>query len=515
MNSLDKTILVFFNKASKRIKTIFLINLSIVGLKILLCLIFSLLLISLFIVIPYALEISIGILIIGFTMLLIYGITKKTKKEEIALIIDSKGLNERLTTALEIINDSDEISMAQKKDTVKYISKFDIKKNLKINIDKKQVLLLVIMIFMCILVMLVPTNVRQEAKKIRDFDKYQKTVIEKINKEEENIEKLNDLTKEEKKDIKKILDNTKKEIRESEKNSEVSKTLERLEKKLDNKRESVSSEKLKEAISKAKNNLLDDFNREKEVEARKELNKLVNELIKNKESKSLAEAILSEDLNSINQALSEIESKISNMNSAELNTLSESLQKAALQMGDGELAESLENAANSILVQKLDMQSLAKAISGSINKSNGQNNNQNNTQSGGREQKDNQGFENSVGKGSENGGNGSGSGSGQGSTGWNTGSTIGKENSSEHFKGEQIYIPDRNEGNDLNLTGDKSSSGDTQQIENQSGINIAGKKVEYDKVLKDYSNNALEATDNSNLPQDLKDIIQNYFEGLN
>ena len=55
MDSLDKAILMFLNKASKRIKANFLLNLSIVGLKILLCLIFSLLLISLLIIIPYVL----------------------------------------------------------------------------------------------------------------------------------------------------------------------------------------------------------------------------------------------------------------------------------------------------------------------------------------------------------------------------------------------------------------------------------------------------------------------------
>ena len=60
MNSLDKAILDFINKASKRIKANFLINLSIVALKMLLCLIFSLLLISLFITIPYVEEISLG-----------------------------------------------------------------------------------------------------------------------------------------------------------------------------------------------------------------------------------------------------------------------------------------------------------------------------------------------------------------------------------------------------------------------------------------------------------------------
>ena len=79
MNSLDRAILDFLNKASKRIKANFLLNLSIVGLKILLCLIFSLLLISLFISIPYVLEICIGILVIGLVIILIFGFIKSPK----------------------------------------------------------------------------------------------------------------------------------------------------------------------------------------------------------------------------------------------------------------------------------------------------------------------------------------------------------------------------------------------------------------------------------------------------
>ena len=41
------------------------------------------------------------------------------------------------------------------------------------------------------------------------------------------------------------------------------------------------------------------------------------------------------------------------------------------------------------------------------------------------------------------------------------------------------------------------------------------KKIDYDKVIGDYSNSALEGANNSNLPQSLKDIIKNYFEQLN
>ena len=511
MNSLDKAILIFLNKASKRIKANFLLNLSIVGLKLLLCLIFSLLLISLFITIPYIEEICIAVLVIGLIIILVYGFIKAPKKDKVALMVDSKGLDERLITSLELIGCEDNISIAQKKDTVESIKKFDIKK-IKISIDKKQSLLSLGLIIMCILILFVPSTARKEAQKIRDFDKYQKSVIEKVEKEKKEIEKSDDLSAEEKEEVKKLLEDTVKELKESEKKSEVNKTLERLEKKLEDKKEKLSSEKSKEALENSKKKLLDDFNKEKEAEAKKDVNKLVNELMEKQQSKPLAEAMLSGDQEAINKELAEIQNKLGSMSSSELSQLSESLKNAALEMSDEELAEALKNASNSVLNKKLDAASLSSAISKSINNSNGQNNNSN-QQSSGSGQNQQQNSNSGQGQGSSGtGSSGSGSGSGPG---WNTGSTVGKENDLENSTGEQIYIPGRNEGSDENLTGNKNDNGNSQEIESQNGLNIGGEKVDYDKVIGDYSNSALEGANNSNLPQSLKDLIKNYFEGLN
>ena len=511
MNSLDKAILIFLNKASKRIKANFLLNLSIVGLKLLLCLIFSLLLISLFITIPYIEEICIAVLVIGLIIILVYGFIKAPKKDKVALMVDSKGLDERLITSLELIGCEDNISIAQKKDTVESIKKFDIKK-IKISIDKKQSLLSLGLIIMCILILFVPSTARKEAQKIRDFDKYQKSVIKKVEKEKKEIEKSDDLSAEEKEEVKKLLEDTVKELKESEKKSEVNKTLERLEKKLEDKKEKLSSEKSKEALENSKKKLLDDFNKEKEATAKKDVNKLVNELMEKQQSKPLAEAMLSGDQEAINKELAEIQNKLGSMSSSELSELSEVLKNAALEMSDEELAEALKNASNSVLNKKLDAASLSSAISKSINNSNGQNNNSN-QQSSGSGQNQQQNSNSGQGQGSSGTGS-SGSGSGSGA-GWNTGSTVGKENDLENSPGEQIYIPGRNEGTDGNLTGNKNDNGNSQEIESQNGLNIGGEKVDYDKVIGDYSNSALEGANNSNLPQSLKDLIKNYFEGLN
>ncbi len=95
------------------------------------------------------------------------------------------------------------------------------------------------------------------------------------------------------------------------------------------------------------------------------------------------------------------------------------------------------------------------------------------------------------------------------------GSSEGTENDIDNKTGEEVFIPGRKVGNDENLTGDKNQNGNSQTVESENGFNLDGSKVNYEKVIGDYTNSALEGTNNSNLPESLKDIIKNYFEGLN
>ena len=95
------------------------------------------------------------------------------------------------------------------------------------------------------------------------------------------------------------------------------------------------------------------------------------------------------------------------------------------------------------------------------------------------------------------------------------GSDEGTENDIDNKAGEQVYIPGRDVGNDDNLTGNKNEDGDSQSIDSENGFNLDGSKIDYEKVIGDYTNSALEGANNSNLPESLKDIIKDYFEGLN
>lgn len=513
MNSLDKAISDFTQKASKRIKSNFLLNLSIAALKLLLCLSFCLLLISLVITIPYVEGFSIIIVVVGLIATLLYGVFKAPNKNKVALIVDSKGLKERLTTSLELVGQEDSISIAQKEDTVKSIENYDIKKNLPIKIDKKQIYFILALIGMCFITSIIPTTAKKNAANIKEFHKYKNEIVKKIDKEMKEIDKLEELDEGEKEELKKILEDTKKELKEGAKKSELNKTLERLEKKLESKKEKMKTQEGKKAVENMKKDLLDDFNKKKEEEAKTDLNKLVNELMKKEESKPLAEALMSDSEEAIAKALSDLKHSLGDMSSAELSKLSDSLKKASKEMLSEDLAKALAEASNSVLDGQLDTTELSKALATA--KSDSKKSEKGEGEGAGEESGEGAGEGAGQGDGEGSGeGQGQGEGSGTG-TGWDTGSTEGTENESENKSGEQIFIPGRNEGNDSNLTGNKNENGNTQQVETENGLNLDGSKINYDKVLGDYTNSALDGANNSNLPQSLKDLIKDYFEGLN
>lgn len=138
MDILDKKILEFIKKSGRRIKLNFIINKVLMGLQASLVLVAIILMIALFI--PFencykasGLVISVALIISGA-----FGIMKAPDNKKIALIADSKGLDERVTTALELIGDNGEIAIAQKEDTIKIIQAYDFKKNLPIGVDKKE-----------------------------------------------------------------------------------------------------------------------------------------------------------------------------------------------------------------------------------------------------------------------------------------------------------------------------------------------------------------------------------------
>lgn len=517
MNSLNKEILSFIKKAGRKIRLNFIVNKGLVGLKYLLSLIYIFIILSLFFVIKDR-EILIGTFtLVGIIGILIFGIIKGPNKKKVALILDSKGLDERLSTALEFLNEEDKVSLSQREDTVKHIRKFDFKK-LKIEIDRRELFKSLTILLICLLTMTIKTEATIKANDLKLFEVYKEDTIKTFEEEVKKIDENEKISKEEKEALKKVLEDTKKDILEAENKEELEKALERSELKLKEKEEELKEDE-KSEVKSLKDRLFEKFNNEKKEKAQNDINNLMNELVKKEEGKELAKAILSEDEKELEEALANLREDIKNMTPDELNQLSKALEKAASEIESSELKEALEEASKDLKKGDIDASKLKEAISKTQGKAKGEGEGSEQGEEAGESsgEGDGEGQGQGQGQGSSQGGQGQGQGQGGNGIGGgaNEGSNIGQEGEDEKAPGLEIFIPGREVGSDENLQGGSNEEGDSHTIETESGVNLDGEKVEYEKVVGDYTNSALESINNSNMPEGLKNIIKDYFEGLN
>lgn len=510
MNALDKEILDFIIKSGRRIKLNFLISKVLMGLQVSLILNLIIFVIALFIPFESCYRLSFGAVNLAIFISILWGIIKGPKQKEIALFADSKGLKERVITALEFIGDESEIAIAQKKDTVKSIKTYDFKRNLPIKIEKKEIYKIIIFIILCIVIILIPTGPKKEAEKLREFTNSKNEIVNKIDKEEEKIEKETDLTKEEKEELKKILKEAKKDLKEINKKEDINKLMDRLDKKFEEMKEKTNSEKKKELVDDLKKNLVESQKNEQAKEALKNFNDINKSLNKNKTGKELLEALKTGDKEALENKLKALNESLQNLSDKEKSELSNALKEAAANLTDEELKDLLEQASDKVLDGEIDPSELSGALTSLKTKSDGNSNGG----SGNKAVAKANGNGNSSGSGQGN-GSGSGSGSGNGTGGgWNTGSKNGKENTSAPNIGEQVFIPGRQVGSDENLKGDKNSNGTSQSIETQKGLNLNGEKKDYNSVVGDYSKEEIDSMNSSSLPDHLQDVVKDYFNGL-
>lgn len=516
MNALDKKILDFIKKSGRKIKLNFLIGKILMGLQASLVLTLIILIIALFIPFESCYKLIGGIIGISILVSILWGIIKGPKKKEIALIADSKGLKERVTTALEFIGDESEIAVAQKKDTERSIEAYDFKRNLPIKVERRELYKILILVILCCIITAIPTVPKKEAEKLRNFTSSKNETINKIDKEEKKIEKDTELTKEEKEELKKVLQEAKKELKETIKKEDANKLIDRLEKKFDEMKEKTDSQKKKELVDQVKKNLVEKQKNEEAKEALKNLNEINKSLNKNKIGKDLLETLKSGDKEGLENKLKALNNSLPNLSDKEKSELSNSLKEAAANLSDEELKDLLEQSSDKLLDGEIDPSELADALASLKTKSDGSSKS-NNSKAAAK----GNGSSSDSGNGSGQ-GNGSGSGSGPGSGsggsgnggGWNTGSKNGNENTSIPNSGEQVFIPGRQVGNDENLKGDKNSDGTSQSIETQKGLNFNGEKKDYNSVVGDYSKEEIDSMNNSSLPENLQDVVKDYFNGL-
>ncbi len=504
MNNIDKQISKFIKKGGKRIR----LNVFIENLLVLLIVALGISsmasVLGLFIPIYNLFEICFSIFTISTSIyIFIYLYKLRPDNKKVALKLDSKGLNERLITSLELINKDDNISNAQKEDTIEVIREVKISKITPFHIKRKNLYRLIAILTVLIIILFIPTTAKNRAREIRKVKKFNKEVMEKIKVEKKDTRGSEELLEDDKLDIVKELDKSIDEIKKSKSKIDTEKALNKLEKKLDNIEKNLESVDSKNKIQNIVKKL--SLNKEQSSEKLAMLNKIAEELSKIDKMKELSEAITSQDEEKIKEALNKLGEDLKSLKGEEKEEILNNLENISANITDENIKGALSSTAASVSSGNVDLSKLENALislnKDSINTDNGDNSNGTGAQS------------NQSGNGTNGQDNGMGNGSGSGNgSGWDTGN---KENGAGKLNnGEKVFLPNRGTGADDNLKGNISEGGNSQSITTENGVNIAGDSVDYEKIIHEYSNSEIVGLKNKSIPKSLQDLIKKYFEEL-
>ena len=514
-------ILDFLKRVARRVRCQRLIQNLMLSVALGLGVCFLIILISLFITVPYTPEKCIGIVCASLLAGVAYSIIKSPKKQEIAKLVDETGLQERVSTALMLLESTTPLSNLQREDTLKYIKNYDIKAHFPIKISMKRMGINMILALICVISCMIPTSAKQTEKSLRGFAKQKEEIVKQIEEAKKVIGQEEKLSEPEKKMALDLLEKAANEIPKAENEEEIEKVMERLDKKIEKASESIKKQEGKDALEKLSKDLTKEFKEKRQKKAKDDLESLSKILEKNELTKDLAKQLEAakdnnDNLNNENddqeekklaEALEELRKQLENLSEVEKTALAHALTQAASSLNNQEVAASLQNASGQISQGTLSTKALQAALQNLKDSASG-NQNSNSANQSNSGQGNNQG--NSSGQGNGQ-GNGQGRGNGTGG-GWNKGSNIGHETPNEG----NTKLPEENiTSQDVQISGSSSGSGQIKQGEIPYGINIAGKKVDYHSVVGDYTNEALEKVENAPVPDEMKQVVKDYFEAIN
>lgn len=509
----------------------YIIKLVIIGLLVAVLLSF----VSMMVPFYYAVPAAAGIVGICFAAGIIMGICKTPTPMEAALKADSKGHKEKISTAFFLEGKEDPFSTLQKKDALKVMDAFQVRKEFPLQLSWKQVLAVLGLSLVFVAGSMVETPAREAAEIRKDIEKEAKEDIARLEKVEKKLEQSREISETEAAEIKEQIENAKRELSEADSRDELKKAQERITKKMEmaaektenktlsqamedavkearetaGKKESDLAKEAREALAKAQKG-----NRKEKQEAYKKLKKLADamgdEALKKAAEDYKDSGYSDSDYAGVRQALNEaLENSAANQTD-----LADNRNNTGSQDNQGNPSDKISqsNSQNNGSNQTgKGTQNNSQNGSTNYNQNNSQNSGQGNGQNGNQ----NSGTGNGQGNTGQNGsgsGNGSGTGNGSGG-GWNYGGKEGQEGARK--TNENITVPDGETGDDENLTGKANGNdGSTKEKSDQSQT-WSGNKVSYGKVSGTYKEKAYKKVNGSSYPGKLKNKIRDYFDGLN
>ena len=233
------------------------------------------LMLSMLIPMYYAPHVSIALVIISLAAGLIWGLIKYPDMKTVAIIADSKGLDEKVITGYELIKKDGAFEEIQRKEAAEAIKDYDIRENIPFNINSVSLIISIFTLALFVTFLFAPSKAKDAAKANHQLALVKKQVEKEIDKTIKKIDEVsNDL---EAKEMKEALEQAKKEIKESNTAKDVSKALERMEQKMDQHMEKAKSE-IKEKTE--SNDGKNDKNADKQKSALDKINEARNNMAK-------------------------------------------------------------------------------------------------------------------------------------------------------------------------------------------------------------------------------------------
>jgi len=480
----------------------------------------------------------------------IMGLAMRPSISKIAQEIDSKGLEERVITAVELSGRDDPFARLQRQDTIEELRSFD-PRCIAVNASKAKWITVGSLAIALVIGFLIP-NPQDEF--IRKQLQLEKTIEEQIqNLEEKTEEELAsniELAEEEKEQVKKLLRELTQKLRDSKDYREAIKEVTKSEEKLADllrKAQEAKLARLGEELSKhpVTQSLGQKIKQMDRQGILKEMEKL-KEMAQEETAKQVMEA-LQKALEEVAQQLPDGELKTSMLEIAsEISAalVSNNISSQLLDTLEGQLMQMTENTINdpgNIMYMLQNMKSkiaqaagqdISNLASAGIGQQSQQNQNNSNSQNQGHQNSSgsqsgsasssqgNQGSSGNSSKGSSSQGSGEGNSSGSSSngTGGNSSASGGQGAGigSGHQEYEKIYDPKRlGDGGEISqVPGNAGNEGDSEQVNAGQGLGNFDGFIPYNEVFGEYKQQAMQNLNRMDIPQNMRELVKGYFSSL-
>lgn len=453
-----------------------------------------LLLISRFIPWATAFYWSIGIAIVSLLCALGAGLWYRPSFARSARNVDTRlALHDRLGTAWELRDDSTPISMLQRRDALKQLRKHKPAATISLWPGRNHLITFGVVVIALVLLLFLPNPMNAVLQQQAAFQNRLARQVAAINQVRSTIDNQATISAQERAMIDKILREVLAQLQKANNEGQAQQALAQAQAKLNQLRDPQAFNKA-QARANASSSLQNSSNANlraagkalaagdnKALDA--SLQKLASQLnsMSSAQRAQLAQQIeqsasQAQDNPQLSSALHQLAKAVANGNSGEVSDAVKALETAA--------AQDSANQANSSSLDKASqaLQNAADKLASSTESGNGQNSTQ--AQASGQGQNPGQ----TQSPGQSQGINGQ---SGQNNTGRQPG------------KNEQVYVP-----------GQVGSGTSNISVDGSNGTVQSGNPVPYSQVIAQYAQMAHDAIDNSNIPPDLKNLIQGYFNSL-